>query len=173
MRVGFALVFALSACASQPDVRALDIAADAAPERWFDVFTLPNFNPVGLAQRPTLKQVAKALPVDATTPLRIWFECKVSRTLTLTDCEPTRVWPNEASTIRAARSLLPAFRLISDANELTQPSATVLLTMYIDDDSRRLDRSCPRDWCPSIPPPPPPPRTGLRQETGGFEARLR
>lgn len=161
MRVGFAFFFALAACVSQPGIRAPDVSDEAAPARWFSAATLPDFKPVLLAQRPTVLQVARALPRDATTSLRIWFECRVTRTQTLADCEPKRVWPNEARTIRAARSLLSTFRLVDDARELTKPSAAVHLSIYIDDEMRRLDRSCPRDWCPSTPPPlpPPPPRS--------------
>jgi hypothetical protein len=152
----------LASCAGQPYPIERETSVEAVTDRWFSAFTVAEFTIVDLAERPTSEQVARALPKNAKTSLRIWFECSVTSRRAPSDCRPTRAWPDEGRTVQAGRSLLPAFRLTDEANQLVQRyGGKFILDMYLDDEARQLDRSCPPNWCPATPAPPPPPPPAL------------
>ena len=157
MRV-FALIAlaSLAGCAVPPG--SAGGPAHPVPPRWFEAATLPDVAPLELAQRPTLEQTARALPAEAATPFRAWFECAPKANGALDACTWTRLWPNNETAENAARALLPYVRLTPEAAALARRSGgKVHLGLFIDDASRDLERACPRDWCAVTPPPPPVP----------------
>lgn len=149
------LSLTLAACAASPGP-----AGQPSPARWFEAATLPDFDHLELAQRPTVEQTAHALPAAAKVPFRLWFECEAKADGALAGCHATRLWPNDATTERAGRALLRYFRLTPAATALAQRSeGKVNLALFITDEARELDQSCPSGWCSITPPPPPvPPR---------------
>lgn len=143
---------------------ALSAPSDPVPETWFTAYLtadLPGggyFEPVTLVHSLNRAQVASVLPLTATVSYRVNLVCGVRPTGTLFECKPQQLWPDSPKTFLPVRKLLPSFKLSSaDAALAKAHHAQVLLTMYIDDDGRKLDRSCPPGWCPSLPAPVPPP----------------
>lgn len=136
------------------------------PSTWFNAFVTAidpresYFEPADLISQPNRQQVASVLPLGATVSFWITALCSVREDGTLRQCKPQRLWPDNPETFVSASKLFPLFRISrDDAASVTTHKAEVLLDLYLDDDSRKLDRSCPPGWCPVTPaPPPPPPR---------------
>ena len=142
----------------------LSATSDPVPETWFSTFLTADvpsggyFKPVHLVHSPDRAQVASALPQAATVSYRANLVCGVRPTGVLFSCKPQQLWPDSPKTFSAVRMLVPSFKLsLADAALAKAHHAQILLTMYVDDDRRKIDRSCPPGWCPATPPPPPPP----------------
>lgn len=135
----------------------------AVPETWFSAFLIassndPYFEPVDLVRRPDRHQVASLLPQTARVSYRANVICEVQDNGSVHSCKPQQLWPDDKSTFRLASKLLPSIRLsLADAEAAKAHHAELLVTMYIDDEDRKLDRSCPPGWCPILPAPPPAP----------------
>jgi hypothetical protein len=169
MRLALVLPLTLSACVAPAYSFRPDHASNV-PERWFAAISLPTGKTVTILEGPSLEQVARSLPANAKSSLRIYFDCGVTERGKLTKCQPTQMSPDTVSTVQAGRSLLPHFRLSAEGKDLVQRfGGRLLLSMYIDDEARKLDRSCPSPWCAitPAPPPPPPPRERTEAESVG------
>lgn len=138
-------------------------SADPVPDTWFSAYLtsingVGYFEPVNLIQKPDRAQVASAIPASATTSYRANIHCSILPNGKLTKCKAQDLWPSKKDTFASISKIIRLFRLsVQDAALAKTHNAEVLLTMYLDDRRRPLDRSCPAGWCPTIPPPPPPP----------------
>jgi len=112
---------------------------------------------VSFASLPSEGDIARLFKAASQPTYRAKWDCGVSRSGQLENCNLADVSPKNADR-RALKALLDKVRLDAPTVKMArQKQARVYLDAYFDDGRPGRDRSCPPGWCPVTPAPPPPP----------------